>query len=452
MQQDLSTAAEVGQALVQRHQNLLETTERDKITMQQKIDTLLESLDDVRIKNDLLLQENSDLMQELQVINANMQESDERIESLTDALSSAKERIMRLNNYQLHSRALESQLSALETTRETLMEELHLAHKDKRVAEMRWRKTEAVLESLTVQYEHLESRSEQPLEDPSSPINGFIRNILQDNAKLESLTLDLKRQLMENKRDLEVLRFRSLQHNTTPKRPALRGPLTPTTTNDQIDIPPYLPTPPSTATKSKNSLPPIFSSPEHSRRRSSTNSRALFNPILGHRKRNSLLMMHSPTTPTHSRQNSLYDSLHESIIGSPALSCMATQEDGFNPNGDMRAPCLPKLHRTTSLESILSSKLDSSFPTVLGIPLQRPQLAQATITLEPTFATHTMANATTSSTKLLLSAAFGDNIRKQKMVTKKPSISESESSQTSTTKKTWSSYLLPFKSSAEPQT
>jgi hypothetical protein len=454
LQYDLRTAAEVGTALVERHQQLIESSDREKTAMQKEIDLLIEGLDDVRTKNDGLLQENSDLIEELQILNSGMQESDERIDSLTEALSFAKERIMRLNGFQLHSRGLESQLAAVEAAREALSEELSIAHKDKRVAETRWRKTENVLENLVSQYEHLEGRSDHSSEDTllstSPSMQGFFRSVLQDNSRLESLTQDLKRQLAENRRELEVLKFNSitghgyhvessspLRKERLPLTPILANSVVPNWDSEQKGAVAYL-TPPSTATKSRMSISTTFSSPRHRSRRSSTNSHDV-DSILGHRKRNSLLI-NSPISPTHSRQSSL--------TASPSLRGVQYEDKLDYDLTRVTISPSPQLRRVGSHESVLSSRFESSFAPTWNAPFQIPQLAQPTISFEPTFAAPmTSSGRATSSTKLLLSAAVANSVQKEKSVTRKPSI-QSESSGT-TAKRSWATYLLPFKGAAE---
>lgn len=443
LQQDLRTAAEVGTALVERHQQLIESSERDKLAMQKEIDLLIQSLEDVRMKNDSLLQENSDLMEELQMLSSNMHESDERINSLAEALGFAKERIMRLNGFQLHSRSLESQLAAVEAARESLAEELSIAHKDRRVAEIRWRKTESVLENLVSQYEHLEGRSDNNCDDAllsSSPsMQGFVKNVLEDNAKLETITKELKKQLADNKKELELLRFSStngyrLGDSNSPQRKdrmLINGGGDPAAA--------YLTPPPSTGSRTKMPISStMLSSPRHSRRRSSTNSRDI-DSILGHRKRASL-RINTPISPTHSYQNSLLES---------------PNFDGYNcedkVDHDLSLVTMspsPQLRRVASHESVFSSKVDFSVAPTWNVPFKVPQVAQPTLNFESTFAGPMMSlSQDRSSSKQLLSAAVANNISKQKITTGKPSI-QSETSDP-IAKKSWADYLLSFKSVAD---
>lgn len=165
LRRDLGVAAEVGRALLHRHEEFVTTSEETEERMLGEIRDLRNELEGVNEENAKLLGDNAALMEELHEASEALVASDSRLDSIHTELGQAKERIARLNLYCMQTQALEDEIAILEQVRDGLQTELAASNKNRVEAEKKWRKTERLLEKITLQYERLAtelSRSEGP--------------------------------------------------------------------------------------------------------------------------------------------------------------------------------------------------------------------------------------------------------------------------------------------------
>lgn len=194
LERDLSMAAEVGQALL-----------NDRLELQDQIEALNHQLESVNTENHELLGDNDELINQLSSLHDELVNADTCIADLSNDLNVAKGRISKLNTQNLRTLALEQQLQALEFVRESLMQELQLVNRDRREAEVRWRKSERLFEKLSSQYEQLEQETysentiskemEQISQSTKTTIQDYVKSLLHENAKLEASVNELEEQL-----------------------------------------------------------------------------------------------------------------------------------------------------------------------------------------------------------------------------------------------------------------
>lgn len=226
LQKKLKTAAELGQALLARHQKYVASAEHEKAEMLYDISQLKEQLRTIDLENEKLLNENSQLAKQLSFVSDSLYVSDQKVEKLSESLNTQKSLIIQVNGYAARTDALEEQIILLESMRENLEQEVQLSARDKRQAEMRWRKTEQLLDKLTLQYQQLEEEAAQnqiiiPAQTDSAsvlntttptkkqddtPLKGFIKTLVVENKDLESKSTDLQLELESARRENQLLK------------------------------------------------------------------------------------------------------------------------------------------------------------------------------------------------------------------------------------------------------
>lgn len=157
LEKELRTAAEVGQALLQRQRNT--SSENKKLRM--KIDELNERLAEMNRENLRILHSNDELLSTQLELNGALKESNIRLDNLTDELNNARVRIGKMKQTSISSSSLQDQIEYLEENRRELYTELETMREDKRMAEIAKFKAFRQLEQLQDQYNLLESRYTQ---------------------------------------------------------------------------------------------------------------------------------------------------------------------------------------------------------------------------------------------------------------------------------------------------
>lgn len=193
LQRQLKTAAELGQALLSRHQSYVSQTESLKAVMIYEISQLQAKLTQIDAENIRVLNDNSQLTKQLDLVSESLYLSESKVESLSKSVQEEQNRILRINNFRARSDALEQQIILLEDVREALQHENLQVTKDKKLAEARWHKTERMLEQLTLQYENLEKEA---MLDKPIPLNmkarkSIVQTLLHEaqDDKLDAATL-----------------------------------------------------------------------------------------------------------------------------------------------------------------------------------------------------------------------------------------------------------------------
>ncbi|KAK8162227.1 hypothetical protein BKA80DRAFT_187249, partial [Phyllosticta citrichinensis] len=250
LERDVQTAAQLGQALLQRHEAYIADSEAERRRMAVKIEELEREKADLESKNAQSIQENRDLLDQLEAMNNAVADSDKRIADLSKHLSSTQDELTRLSNQASRTETLERQLASLEKEQVDLQQRLSSTAGDGKSAVQRWRKAERIINELQEQIERIERESreererhveivgrmerrravEKELETAAGRLKGaaaakvahsktdtnvvshFVKDILQDNANLQIGIVELRDMLTNANEEVERLREQLMLH------------------------------------------------------------------------------------------------------------------------------------------------------------------------------------------------------------------------------------------------
>ncbi|KAK8208617.1 hypothetical protein IWZ01DRAFT_348255 [Phyllosticta capitalensis] len=250
LERDVQTAAQLGQALLQRHEAYIADSEAERRRMAAKIEDLEREKADLESKNAQSIQENRDLLDQLEAMNNAVADSDKRIADLSKHLSTTQDELTRLTNQASRTETLERQLASLEKEQVDLQQKLSSTAGDGKSAVQRWRKAERIIAELQEQIERIERESreererhveivgrmerrravEKELETAAGRLKGaaaakvaqsktdtnvvshFVKDILQDNANLQIGIVELRDMLTNANEEVERLREQLMLH------------------------------------------------------------------------------------------------------------------------------------------------------------------------------------------------------------------------------------------------
>ncbi|KAL1647768.1 hypothetical protein SLS58_002569 [Diplodia intermedia] len=251
LERDVQTAAQLGQALLQRHEAYIADSEAERRRMAAKIESLEHEKADLEARNAKTVQENRALLDQLEAINNAATETDAHCHELTAALMETQEELQRMTNLASRTESLERQLAELEREQQELQNKLSNTSHDEKSAVRRWRKAEQTIAALTEQMERIEKEAkeererhvevvsrmerrravERELETAAGRLKGaaaakagghdktgtnvvshFVKDILQDNANLQLGIVELREMLMNSNDEVERLREQLLLH------------------------------------------------------------------------------------------------------------------------------------------------------------------------------------------------------------------------------------------------
>jgi len=238
------------QALLVRHEEYVAEAEADKLVLRHEIDQLTMDKQLVQSKNNDLIEENRLLLEQLESANDAVTDSDTHILNLQSTLTSAQEELNKLNSLSRRTEALERELEQFEHEQSCLQASLAIKTEEEKSATLRWQTAERTLMSLEDRIEAIENEAkeererhvevmgrmerrrviENELDTSAGRLNGsaaaktttdkhgsgvvshFVKDILQDNANLQSSVLELKELLMMSHDEMEKLREQVNQH------------------------------------------------------------------------------------------------------------------------------------------------------------------------------------------------------------------------------------------------
>lgn len=264
LERDVRTAAQLGQVrhsplyiqstpanffgvqdLLERHETYMADAEQDRSTLLMDIEKLELAKKEVEEENARIIEENRGLLEQLEGLNKCIVDSDAEIKTLTMKLESTQLEIRRLNVSAARAAQLEEQLEAVEKEQSQLQEKLIVTEEDERSAVQRWRKAESTLRALEDQIDMIEREAreerekhvelvtrmerrravEKELEGAAGRLKGaaatstaggrntgtnvvshFVKDILQDNANLQSGIVELKEMLQSSNEEVQNLR------------------------------------------------------------------------------------------------------------------------------------------------------------------------------------------------------------------------------------------------------
>lgn len=224
------------QALLARHEAYIADTQAELAQRRESVANLETKNEQLRLENTRVVADNKALLSRLEAINNSVDESDARITALTSTLRSTELETQRLRVLAARTETLEGQLTRLEIEQDRLWNTLETTAEEERVASRGWRESQRMVLDLQSQMEMIENeakterlrleetnqRSEWQRDVPTlqkransnetlrangkDAVTSFVRELLEDNAKLQLSAVELEGCLVRSQEESERLR------------------------------------------------------------------------------------------------------------------------------------------------------------------------------------------------------------------------------------------------------
>ncbi|KAH6643003.1 hypothetical protein C7974DRAFT_431294 [Boeremia exigua] len=268
LERDVSKAAQLGQALLVRHEAYVADSERERRQMMATIERLENEKLELEAKNAQTIKQNRNLLDQLEQLNESIGSSDIHIQALQDALRSTEEEMQRLSSLAARTQLLEAQLFDLEREQSRLQHKLDTRTIDERTAIQRWQKAERTLGDLQDQIDRIEREAREERErhvevvarmerrmavegelgsaaarlkakagqekSSSTVVTHFVKDILHDNANLQHGILELREMLVNSNEEVERLRDQLRLHQPVSPSPSQEIPRS--TLDKELDL------------------------------------------------------------------------------------------------------------------------------------------------------------------------------------------------------------------------
>ncbi|KAJ4988144.1 hypothetical protein SVAN01_06396 [Stagonosporopsis vannaccii] len=268
LERDVSKAAQLGQALLVRHEAYVADSERERRQMLATIERLENEKLELEAKNAQTIKQNRSLLDQLEQLNESICGSDAQIQALQDTLRSTEEEMQRLSSLAARTQLLEAQLFDLEREQSRLQHNLDTKTIDERTAIQRWQKAERTLGNLQDQIDRIEKEAREEKErhvevvarmerrmavegelssaaarlkakagqdkGNSTVVSHFVKDILLDNANLQHGILELREMLVNSNEEVERLRDQLRLHQPISTSPIQEIPRT--TLDKELDL------------------------------------------------------------------------------------------------------------------------------------------------------------------------------------------------------------------------
>ncbi|EPE04507.1 hypothetical protein F503_03569 [Ophiostoma piceae UAMH 11346] len=256
VENDVRTAAKLGQSLLERHEAYMADAERDRAELINRIEQLEMDKKELEAQNAHKIQENRSLLDQLESLNTTVSDSDTHIKMLEASLQSSQQTIRRLEGAAERAEDMERHLAALEAEQAALQNTLVTTESEARSAVHRWKRAERGIADLQFQLEKMEKETQNEHErhmdvigrmerqralekelntaagrlkgaaaakslhdtKPNGTVNGngvvshFVRDLLQDNANLQLGMAELRDMLMTSNDEIQLLRDQLMFH------------------------------------------------------------------------------------------------------------------------------------------------------------------------------------------------------------------------------------------------
>ncbi|KAH4416066.1 hypothetical protein HBH92_067900 [Parastagonospora nodorum] len=253
LERDVSKAAQLGQALLIRHEAYVADSERERRQMVATIDSLEKEKLALEAKNAQTIKANRDLLDQLETLNDAVASSDSQIQALTDTLRSTEEELDRLSSLAAQTQHLEQQLLELELEQAQLQSNIAAKLVDERTAIQRWKNAERTIGDLQDQIDRIEREAREERQRHvevvarmerrmavegelntaagrlkakagqekagTNVVSHFVKDILLDNANLQHGILELREMLGNSNEEVERLRDQLKLHQPVSSSP-----------------------------------------------------------------------------------------------------------------------------------------------------------------------------------------------------------------------------------------
>ncbi|KAH7480124.1 hypothetical protein IWW34DRAFT_247871 [Fusarium oxysporum f. sp. albedinis] len=251
VEKDVHTAAQLGQALLARHEAYMADAERDRLDLSSRIERLEMAKQELEAENALKIEENRNLLDQLELLNSTVSESDTKIKALEASLLSSQQAVRRLESAALRAEDAERHISLLELEQDDLYHELRSTKEDARTHAQRCKEAQRGIMDMQDQLERMEEEAREERQrhaevigrmerqrqvekqlntaagrlkgaaasktlqepKPGNPVvNHFVRDLLQDNANLQLGMAELREMLLNSNDEIQSLREQLVTH------------------------------------------------------------------------------------------------------------------------------------------------------------------------------------------------------------------------------------------------
>jgi hypothetical protein len=239
------------QALLARHEAYMASAERDRAELNARIEQLEHDKAALQQNNVKTVEENRALLDQLEILNGTVSESEVKIRSLEAALRSTQLQVKLLEGASARAADMERHISLLETEQQTMQSALIKSEEEARSALYRWRMADRDIKDMQDQLERMEKEAREERErhvevigrmerqramekdldtaagrlkgaaaarnmthgkPGSTVVSHFVRDLLQDNANLQLSMAELRDMLMNSNDEIQMLREQLLYH------------------------------------------------------------------------------------------------------------------------------------------------------------------------------------------------------------------------------------------------
>ncbi|KAK7408701.1 hypothetical protein QQX98_009117 [Neonectria punicea] len=250
VEKDVHMAAELGQALLARHEAYMADAERDRIDLTTRIERLEMDKQELEASNAVQIEENRALLDQLEHLNNTVCESDTKIKALEASLLSSQQAVRRLETTAFRASDTERYLAILEQEQEELQNQLQSTEEDARSHAQRFKEAQRGIFDMQDQLERMEAEArlererhaevigrmerqrevEKHLDTAAGRLKGaaaskslqntngnrvvnhFVRDLLQDNANLQLGMAELREMLLNSNDEIQSLRDQMMYH------------------------------------------------------------------------------------------------------------------------------------------------------------------------------------------------------------------------------------------------
>lgn len=255
VEKDVRTAAQLGQALLARHEAYMADAERERRGLNDRIERLQMDKHELEVENANKIEENRSLLEQLEALNNTLCDSDVKIKTLESSLLSSQQAVRRLEAAASRAEDAERHLAALEEETDKLLNELRNSKDDTRTHIQRFKEAQRGIMDMQDQLERIEDEARQERErhaetvgrmerqreiekqldtaagrlkgaaatkslqeqkHGSQIVGHFVRDLLQDNANLQLGIAELREMLMDSNDEIQSLRDQLAQHRPLP--------------------------------------------------------------------------------------------------------------------------------------------------------------------------------------------------------------------------------------------
>lgn len=252
LENDLRSAAKIGQHLIERHDRYVAEMQSERRTFEVElerqsdlariVDELESNNRDLEDENMRTMRENAALLKRLEDLSASLSSADHHNEELRSTLMSTEDHVGLLSRKAAKAKSLEFEVTNLESQRQEIEQEMSALILNNKQSDVRYKQAEIQIAALHRQLEHIQSAEADHLDD-SLPANipeprqisrvcqtsvdpldlpgdsDLLSNLLNSNRSLEEGTADLLRVLQESQDEISSLREQLALHRAELRAP-----------------------------------------------------------------------------------------------------------------------------------------------------------------------------------------------------------------------------------------